>query len=150
MKKSMFIAIIATLSMLIILMIFIWFVEISVNFDALDDIDIQTPSLLDIPDGVYQGSYEVFPLSVHVEVMISNETIEEIVVVNHSVFYDIQANDIINVILQNQTLDVSINPDNKYSEQILLLAIVDAIEQLDLVPATTFLKPKALFEWSNI
>ncbi len=131
MKKSPNIAIIATLSMLIIFMLFIVFVNLSVKLDALDEIDIIMPDLTQVPDGTYVGSYEVFPLSVSVEVTVTSQVITMILITESSLFFDQQAEDIISFILQSQTLDIAFSEDYEQSEKILLLAITNALEVLE-------------------
>lgn len=133
MKKSTYFAIIATLSMLIILMIFIGFVRLSVQFDSLEQIPIHTPDLSQVENDTYEGHYELFPLSVKVHVVVVDHRFAEIIVVEHSLFFDEQAEEVIDMMIANQSLDVDINEDYKYSEMILQLAIIHAIEELQIV-----------------
>ncbi len=131
MKKSSIFAIIATLSMLIILMTFIVFVEISVRYDTLDELVIESPDLSTIPDGTYEGSYDIFPLSIKVEVTIIDHQYNDISVISESLFFDKEAELIIVDIIDFQTLNVEISEDYKYSEKILLLAIFDSINSIN-------------------
>lgn len=137
MRKSVFLAIIATLSMLIVLMMFIWFVRISVNFDSLEEQSIETPDLSGFPDGTYRGFYEVFPLSVTVDIVIMDEDIKSIEIFNHSLFFDMQVEEVFDGIILNQHLDLEISEDYKYSELIFLLAIMDAIAIDHIIEETT-------------
>ncbi len=137
MKKSVFFSIIATLSMLIVLMLFIAFIEISVQLDALDDIDIISPDLAIVSDGTYIGHYEIFPLSVEVEVTLIDHHYTEIVIVGHSIFFDQNASLMITHILSIQDLDIELTDEREDSEKILLLAIMDAIENQDSVDMIT-------------
>ncbi len=128
MKKSVYFAIIATLFMLIVLMAFIGFVKLSVQFDDLDEIIIVTPDLTFVDDGLYEGTYELFPLSVTVVVTITNHAFEDIEIIHHSLFFNDNVDVMIEQIVNKQSLEVDISEDEAYSERILLLAIMNSFE----------------------
>lgn len=133
MKKSTIFALIATLSMFIMLMFFIAFVRLSVIFDDLEEIVVTTPDLQAVNDGTYLGHYEVFPLSVDIHVTVSNHQFETVLIEHHSLFFDMSAVTMMDDIVLNQQLPNAFTDDNAYSEKILLLAIIDAIDNLETV-----------------
>lgn len=132
MKKSVNFAIIATMAMLIILMTFIVFVKLSVQLDELDHLVIETPDLSEVSDGTYVGSHETFPISVNVNVTIIDHQFDDIIVTGQSLFFNQQAALIIPTILDLQDLNVELSEEHEYSEKILLLAIINAIDTLVL------------------
>lgn len=131
--KRLYASIASVLMMGIIFILFIIFVKSSVDFDALsemtfDDYELNQ-ELSDIDDGIYFGRHEIFPLSIQVHVYIIDHEISDIVMHGHSLFFDEDAFDITNEIIDLQSFNLEFNQEHDSSEKILVLAIINAIEE---------------------
>jgi uncharacterized protein with FMN-binding domain len=97
------------------------------KLNSLSDITFDTIDLSEIDDGVYEGSYSQFPISVDVEVTILNGSITEIVIAKHQSGQGQPAEVIIDDVIANQTLAVDTIAGATYSSIVILLAIEDAL-----------------------
>ena len=97
------------------------------KLNSLSDITLDTIDLSEIDDGVYEGSYSQFPISVDVEVTILNGSITEIVIAKHQSGQGQPAEVIIDDVIANQTLAVDTIAGATYSSIVILLAIEDAL-----------------------
>jgi uncharacterized protein with FMN-binding domain len=128
-KSKIILATISVVAMLSIFGLFIVFVDSSVDFDALDNITFESLDLSDTEDGTYLGEYEIFPLSVEIYLVIENHDIKAVEINNNSLFFERDALMIIDEIIINQSFDVEIHEAHEYSEKILILAIINAIDE---------------------
>lgn len=97
------------------------------NLDGLVDMPISEIDLTSLSDGVYKGTYDVFPVSVEVDVTISNHEILEIDLIKHFNGQGKPAEVIIDDVIEAQTLDVDVITGATYSSKIILKAIEVAL-----------------------
>jgi len=101
--------------------------KIESNLDQLVVATIPDIDLTKLDDGVYTGSYQVFPISVKVKVTLSNHTITEIVLVKHVNGQGKAAEVIIDKVVSAQSLDVDNIAGATYSSRVILKAIENAL-----------------------
>ena len=121
MKKILIIICIIILSIIIIGSIA--YNKINKNLQSLEDIKVSTIDLGLLDDGVYQGSYAVFPVKVKVEVDIKDHKIENIKIIEHDNGKGKAAEEIIETIKERQTIDVDIIAGATYSSRVIQKAI---------------------------
>ena len=83
----------------------------------------------DIPDGIYKGSYVVFPVNVVVEVSISSGMIKGIDILKHINGRGGPAEAITGDIIKQQTLGVDTVSGATFSSLVILKAIEDALSE---------------------
>ncbi|QWB95472.1 hypothetical protein KHQ89_05835 [Mycoplasmatota bacterium] len=136
-NKNIYLSIISVLIITSIFGLFIVFVKSSVNFDELNQSTFESydlnEDLLNMTDGTFRGSYEIFPMSVVVDVYIENHKIEDIYIDRQSLFFNKDAENIIPMIISMQSVNVTFNEEQESSEKILVLAIIEALEQKKLI-----------------
>ena len=125
MKKILIIICIIILSIIIIGSIA--YNKINKNLQSLEDIKVSTIDLGLLDDGVYQGSYAVFPVKVKVEVDIKDHKIENIKIIEHDNGKGKAAEEIIETIKERQTIDVDIIAGATYSSRVIQKAIEAAL-----------------------
>jgi uncharacterized protein with FMN-binding domain len=125
MKKILIIICIIILSIIIIGSIA--YNKINKNLQSLEDIKVSTIDLGLLDDGVYQGSYAVFPVKVKVEVDIKDHKIENIKIIEHDNGKGKAAEEIIETIKERQTIDVDIIAGTTYSSRVIQKAIEIAL-----------------------
>lgn len=103
-------------------------IQISDNLDYISEIPIQEVDLSTIEDGEYIGEYEVFPISVIVEVEVLNHQIVNITVIKHNNGQGEEAESIIIDVIDYQSVQVDSISGATYSSKVILLAIKDALE----------------------
>ena len=131
-NKHVYTSLATVIGLLTVFILFIIFVHLSVNFDELKETTFEqyhienTLSTLD--DNTYIGTYEVFPLSIDVEVVVTNHQIVDIVITEQSLFFSSEAIHIIEDVKNHQSIiDISFNDSYEASEKLLVLAIIDAL-----------------------
>ena len=97
------------------------------NLDGLVEMTISDVDLTSISDGVYKGTYDVFPVSVEVDVTVSNHEIAKIDLIKHFNGQGKPAEVIIDDVIEAQTLDVDVITGATYSSKIILKAIEVAL-----------------------
>ena len=125
MKKVLVIVSIIILSIIIIGSIA--FNKMNKNLQSLEDIKVSTIYLNSLEDGTYQGSYAVFPVKVKVEVDIRKNTIEDIKIIEHDNGKGKAAEEIVNTIIEKQTIDVDIIAGATYSSRVIQKAVEAAL-----------------------
>ena len=106
---------------------FYFFQKIETSLSELSDIGIEDIDLTQISDGIYEGSYSVFPISVEVKVTVVNHIITDIEITKHDTGQGQPAEVIIDDVLQEQSLNVDVIAGATYSSKVILLAIKDAL-----------------------
>ena len=125
MKKILIIICIIILSIIIIGSIA--YNRINKNLQTLEDIKVSTIDLGLLEDGVYKGSYAVFPVKVKVEVAIKDKRIETIKIVEHDNGKGKAAEEIVDTIIEKQTIDVDVIAGATYSSRVIQKAIEAAL-----------------------
>ncbi|NLW89928.1 MAG: FMN-binding protein [Clostridiaceae bacterium] len=97
--------------------------------EGLHDIPIHDVDLSKVSDGVYEGNYETFPVSVTVEVSVKNGEITEIRLIRHINGQGKEAESVIGEVVENQTLQVDTVSGATYSSKVILLAVEDALKK---------------------
>ncbi|MDD3123992.1 MAG: FMN-binding protein [Candidatus Izemoplasmatales bacterium] len=125
-------AVIIIFAILIVLIIAgsIAFNKINSNLENLVLIQIDDVDLGTVEDGLYMGSYSVFPVSVDVEVEVSNHVITSILITKHDNGQGTPAEVIIDDVILAQSIDVDSISGATYSSKVKLLAIKDALSNI--------------------
>ncbi len=101
--------------------------RINSNLEALLDIQITEIDPSSLEDGIYEGAYSSFPVSVEVEVTVSLGVITSIVITKHDNGQGEPAEVIIETVIDLQSVQVDAIAGATYSSQVILLAISDAL-----------------------
>lgn len=102
--------------------------SIEANLENLADKEISNIDLSKVRDGVYTGSYKMFPIDVEVEVTVSKHRISKIKLIKHNNGQGKSAEVIPDRVVEAQTLEVDIVTGATYSSKVILKAIENAIE----------------------
>ena len=132
-SKVIRISIISTIALLFIFLFFIVLVNSSVDFDELNDLTFEMPDLTNVDDGTYYGTYEMYPMSVDIHLVINDHQITDVIMISHSLFFEEEALNIKNQIINTESFQVDFDENHLYSEKILILAIINAIETKTLI-----------------
>lgn len=89
--------------------------------------EIPDVNLSEISDGVYEGSYSVFPVSVKVDVVVENNTIKSIDLIEHNNGKGSAAEAIPGIVVEAQSLEVDAVSGATCSSKAILKAINDAL-----------------------
>ncbi len=79
-------------------------------------------------DGTYIGSYETTVVKVKVAVTVVNHTITEIEILKHDNGQGKEAEEILNDVIESQSVLVDSIAGATYSSKVILLAIIDALD----------------------
>jgi len=129
MKKSSLIIIIAVALVLALISsaIIIIYGNIKNNLDDLYDVEFSNINMSVIEDGTYFGSYEYFPISVEVNVTVTNHNITKIDILKHSNGKGASGEAITDSVIAEQSLEVDAITGATYSSKVILLAIENAL-----------------------
>ena len=86
------------------------------------------PDLSNIQDGNYIGEYTITPVFVKVEVSVSNHRITNITVLQHDNGLGSMAENIVNDVVEEQSLDIDAVSGATVSSKCILKAVENAIE----------------------
>lgn len=113
---------------LVVVIIAVVFYQITQDgLNKLADITLNDLNLDQVADGIYNGSYSVFPVSVEVTVTVSDHIITEIDITKHDNGQGQAGEAIIEDVLEAQSLEVDVISGATYSSKVILLAIQDAL-----------------------
>ena len=101
---------------------------IEASLERLADLNISNVDLSKIEDGVYSGSYKVFPVAAEVEVTINNHRIKEVELKKHNNGQGFPAEIIPGKVVEAQSLEVDIVSGATYSSKVILKAIENALK----------------------
>ncbi|MFZ7134534.1 MAG: FMN-binding protein [Eubacteriales bacterium] len=99
------------------------------NLENLGDIPIEDIDLSQVSDGIYEGNYKVFPISVKVNVTIRDNQISSIDLVKHINGQGGAAEVIPEMVVNVQSLKVDTIAGATYSSIVILLAIENALSK---------------------
>lgn len=102
------------------------------NLEQLTDMTMSDIDLSVIPDGVYTGSYKMFPVDATVKVTITDHKIAGIELVEHGNGKGQPAEIIPEKVLEAQSLKVDAVTGATYSSQVILKAIENALLSADI------------------
>ncbi|MDD2428276.1 MAG: FMN-binding protein [Eubacteriales bacterium] len=97
------------------------------SLTSLNDMPIQQIDLVSVENGVYAGSFSVFPVSVEVSVTVEDHMITDIDLVKHSNGQGKAAEVIPAKVVQAQSLAVDAVSGATYSSRVILKAIENAL-----------------------
>ncbi|MHB8128380.1 MAG: FMN-binding protein [Mobilitalea sp.] len=97
------------------------------NLNKLANTEINDVDMTEVEDGVYNGSYNSFPVMVEVKVAVSNQKITEIELVKHVNGQGTPAEVITDKVIGAQSLQVDIISGATYSSKAILKAIENAL-----------------------
>ena len=105
---------------------------IEVSLKELTSLSISNVDLSKAQDGVYSGSYKVFPVAAEVEVTINNHKIERIELKKHNNGQGFPAEVIPEKVTEAQTLEVDTVAGATYSSKVILKAIEKALNSANI------------------
>lgn len=92
-------------------------------------IEIVPVDLMTVQDGTYEGYYNVNLIRVRVSVTVVNHIITSIIILEHHQSNAIEAEVIIDIIIEEQSLEVDAIAGVTYSVQVIKAAIIDALKK---------------------
>lgn len=98
------------------------------NLEQLENMKIGPMDLSDVEDGVYLGKYSVLPISVTVQVSVTDHKIVSIEIIEHLNGQGGKAEKIIYDIVAAQSIDVDVISGATYSSQVIKSAILQAFK----------------------
>lgn len=97
------------------------------NLKNVANAEITQMDLSKTKDGIYSGSYNVFPIMVEVKVTINNHAITKIELVKHVNGQGKPAEVITEKVIETQSLQVDVASGATYSSKVILKAIENAL-----------------------
>ncbi len=101
--------------------------SIESNLASLGDMEMARVDMASIEDGVYSGSYSVFPVSAEVQVTVKDHRIAAIDLLKHNNGQGAPAEVIPGRVVEAQTLQIDSVSGATYSSRVILKAIEDAL-----------------------
>lgn len=98
------------------------------NLNGLNEVVITPIDFSTVEDGVYQGKYSAFPVSVTVDVSVIDHRVTSIKIIEHNNGQGGDAEAIVDEVIRLQSLDVDVISGATYSSQVIKLAIADAFK----------------------
>lgn len=127
MKKALWIGLISII--LLISVGFIVYKVIDHNLQNLLTQEIESININTMDDGIYNGKYEVFPVSVELNVEVKNHQITDIEIIKHDNGQGKPAETIISSIIEHNSIDVDVVSGASYSSKTILHAVSNALNQ---------------------
>lgn len=97
------------------------------NLKKLSIAKVESIDLLTLEDGVYEGSYSSFPISVEVTVSVQDHKIDNIVLNKHVTGQGQQADEILVLVVDKNSIEVDVISGATYSSKVILSAISNAL-----------------------
>lgn len=116
----------------IILLICIGFISYKVIENNLQNLltqEIESINMNKIDDGIYNGKYGTFPVSVELNVEVIDHQITNIEIIKHDNGQGKPAESIINSIIEHNSIDVDVISGASYSSKTILHAVSNALNQ---------------------
>lgn len=128
-KHFSVLGIIFVIIVLIIFVLIVGYIKVQSDLKELTALEIQDVDLSQIEDGYYEGSYNVFPIAVEVNVYVKNHEIIDIKILKHTNGQGGSAEKITEHIMKLQSLDVDAISGATYSSKIIIKAVENALEK---------------------
>lgn len=128
-KHFSVLGIIFVIIILIIFVLIVGYIKVQSDLKELTALEIQDVDLSQIEDGYYEGSYNVFPIAVEVNVYVKNHEIIDIKILKHTNGQGGSAEKITEHIMKLQSLDVDAISGATYSSKIIINAVENALEK---------------------
>ena len=126
-KRNVVLIIIAAVLAVLILGGWITFSAVQNNLDSLKGLKLADIDLSQIPDGTYEGSFSMFPITAEVRVTVSGHEITQIDLIKHINGQGGAAEAIPGRVTDAQSLQVDAVSGATYSSQVILKAIENAL-----------------------
>ncbi len=97
------------------------------SLDGLKDLPIENPDMSAIPDGLYEGRFSVFPVSVVIEVRVSGHEIVDLKLLKHDNGQGGGAEALLPEIIRTQSIELDAVSGATYSSIVILKAVEDAL-----------------------
>jgi uncharacterized protein with FMN-binding domain len=94
-----------------------------------EEIVVHTPRISSLADGTYRGSCDGGLVSATVDVVVSDQRIEQVIIVSHRCGKGRPAEEIVNDVVAEQSLDVDVISGATRSSQVILKAVEVALSQ---------------------
>lgn len=128
MDKTKKIGLIIFVVVVIISAIIVYFaVQTKDNLNQLAMMNIEEIDLSETENGLYTGTYTVFPITVVVSIEVVDHKMIDIEILKHTQGQGIAAEVIIDDVLDNQSINVDAIAGATYSSKVILLAIKAAL-----------------------
>ena len=95
--------------------------------DIISNIEVTNPSLVNIEDGTYVGSFDAILIKAKVEVIMVDHKIKDIILIKHENERGKKAESIIKNVVSEQSLNVDIVTGATNSSKVILKAIDNAL-----------------------
>ena len=105
------------------------FQNINKNLESLNSVTLSDADLSKVPDGVYFGSYSVFPVSVEVEVTVNSHQLTQIDLIKHDNGQGKPAEILTEQVIKEQSVNIDAVSGATYSSKVILKAIENALMQ---------------------
>ncbi len=131
-KKHILMMGLAILSLVLILggfLIFKILRDAEVGMAQLSQLEFNDIELDNVSDGQYFGEYEVFPISARVVVTVKNHVITEITLLEHKTGQGQNAKEILDKIIDAQSIEVDVISQATYSSIVIQKAIEIALTE---------------------
>lgn len=128
-KHFSVLGIIFAIIILIIFVLIVGYIKVQSDLKELTALEMQNVDLSQIEDGYYEGSYNVFPIAVEVNVYVKNHEIIDIKILKHTNGQGGSAEKITEHIMRLQSLDVDAISGATYSSKIIIKAVENALEK---------------------
>lgn len=130
-KTKLILSLILVILSILAIIIFAIFKSSEAGMQNLLDTSIQDINIQNIPDGIFLGKYDAFPINVKVEVHVKDNIIIAINLTKHTNGQGKPAEVIINNVINDQTLQVDSIAGATYSSKAILLAIENALDDIN-------------------
>lgn len=108
---------------------FVAFKWIENNFNQLAKSEVEDVQLSSISDGEYNGVYQSFPIDVEVNVIVLDHKITKIDLIKHVTGQGQSAEEILDDVVKQNSIDVDVISGATYSSKVILQAISNALNR---------------------
>ena len=99
------------------------------GLEQLSGMTLENPDIFTIQDGVYEGSYEVFPVKVVAQVTVKDHRITAIELLEHRQGKGKDAEQLLGRIVDSQSVTLDVISGATYSSKVILKAVERALTQ---------------------
>lgn len=128
-KRYKVLIIIGSIIVVLVIAGVIAFSIIGKNLEALKTVEVRDADLSAVADGTYTGSYNAFPVTAEVSVIVKDHVIADIKLISHGHGPNHGADAITGEVVKAQSLDVDSVSGATMSSKVVLLAIEDALKK---------------------
>lgn len=126
-RKTVALGVVGAFILAIVVAGMIFVPRIQSALDGLVNMKIEDVDLTRISDGTYEGAFSVFPVSVEVQVTISNHAVSSVELVKHVSGQGGSAEVLVDQVVERQSTDLDVISGATYSSKVILKAIENAL-----------------------